>query len=94
MALPRIPTKHLKTHACAHSQSPRVREHLQAPNFLVDGAPDDSGLLLQIYTQNLIGPIFFEILQRKGKQSFVEGNFKALFESIERDQIRCVMLAA
>jgi 4-hydroxyphenylpyruvate dioxygenase len=44
--------------------------------------------LLQIFTQNAIGPIFFEIIQRKGNEGFGEGNFKALFESIERDQMR------
>ncbi len=45
-------------------------------------------LLLQIFTQNVIGPIFFEIIQRKGDQGFGEGNFRALFESIELDQMR------
>lgn len=45
-------------------------------------------LLLQIFTQNCIGPIFFEIIQRKGNLGFGEGNFQALFESIERDQMR------
>ncbi len=45
-------------------------------------------LLLQIFTQNVIGPIFFEIIQRKGNEGFGEGNFQALFESIERDQMR------
>ena len=54
--------------------------------ILMDGARDD--LLLQIFTQNAIGPIFFELIQRKGNQGFGEGNFKALFESIELDQIR------
>jgi 4-hydroxyphenylpyruvate dioxygenase len=44
--------------------------------------------LLQIFTLNAIGPIFFEIIQRKGNEGFGEGNFKALFESIERDQMR------
>ncbi len=44
--------------------------------------------LLQIFTQNSIGPIFFEIIQRKGNEGFGEGNFKALFESIERDQMK------
>lgn len=67
---------------------------LQALNVLIDGAPEDSGLLLQIFTQNLIGPIFFEIIQRKGNQGFGEGNFKALFESIELDQIRRGVLSA
>jgi 4-hydroxyphenylpyruvate dioxygenase len=45
-------------------------------------------LLLQIFTQNAVGPIFFEIIQRKGNEGFGEGNFQALFESIERDQMR------
>jgi len=45
-------------------------------------------ILLQIFTANVIGPIFFEIIQRKGNQGFGEGNFKALFESIELDQMR------
>jgi len=44
--------------------------------------------LLQIFTQTLIGPAFFEIIQRKGEGGFGEGNFKALFESMERDQLR------
>ena len=45
-------------------------------------------MLLQIFTENLFGPIFFEIIQRKGNQGFGNGNFQALFESIELDQIR------
>src|SRR3546814_9771266 len=48
----------------------------------------EGGLLLQIFTENQIGPIFFEIIQRKGNEGFGEGNFKALFESIELDQMR------
>ena len=44
--------------------------------------------LLQIFTLNSVGPIFFEIIQRKGNEGFGEGNFQALFESIERDQIK------
>ncbi|GAA0500946.1 4-hydroxyphenylpyruvate dioxygenase [Pigmentiphaga sp. GD03639] len=55
--------------------------------ILLDGAPG-GGLLLQIFTQTVIGPIFFEIIQRKGDEGFGEGNFKALFESIELDQMR------
>jgi 4-hydroxyphenylpyruvate dioxygenase len=55
----------------------------------MDGERDEeTGLLLQIFTQNAIGPIFFEIIQRKGNEGFGEGNFRALFESIEADQIR------
>ena len=62
---------------------------LKRDRILMDGAPtEDQGLLLQIFTQNVIGPIFFEVIQRKGNEGFGEGNFKALFESIEADQIR------
>jgi 4-hydroxyphenylpyruvate dioxygenase len=57
--------------------------------ILIDGAPQDGqGLLLQIFTENVIGPIFFELIQRKGNDGFGEGNFQALFDSIEQDQIR------
>ena len=63
-------------------------ERLKELRILLDGAPDDQGLLLQIFTQDAIGPVFFEIIQRKGNEGFGEGNFKALFESIELDQIR------
>lgn len=61
---------------------------LRELNLLIDGAPEDDGILLQIFTNTVIGPIFFEIIQRKGNQGFGEGNFKALFESIEEDQLR------
>ncbi|HTE39910.1 MAG TPA: 4-hydroxyphenylpyruvate dioxygenase [Steroidobacteraceae bacterium] len=62
---------------------------LKERGILIDGDPaHDQGVLLQIFTQNVIGPIFFEIIQRKGNEGFGEGNFKALFESIEQDQIR------
>lgn len=62
---------------------------LKALQILMDGAPTEGqGLLLQIFTKDAIGPIFFEIIQRKGNEGFGEGNFKALFESIELDQIR------
>ncbi|HSG88164.1 MAG TPA: 4-hydroxyphenylpyruvate dioxygenase [Pseudomonadales bacterium] len=61
--------------------------------ILLDGetAPDGSGearLLLQIFSETVIGPIFFEFIQRKGDEGFGEGNFQALFESMERDQMR------
>ncbi|ALM52305.1 4-hydroxyphenylpyruvate dioxygenase [Halomonas huangheensis] len=62
-------------------------EDLRELSLLVDGGPDQ-GVLLQIFTETVIGPIFFEIIQRKGNDGFGEGNFKALFESIEEDQIR------
>jgi 4-hydroxyphenylpyruvate dioxygenase len=62
---------------------------LEKRRILMDGAPTEGqGLLLQIFTQNVIGPIFFEIIERKGNEGFGEGNFKALFESIELDQMR------
>jgi 4-hydroxyphenylpyruvate dioxygenase len=64
-------------------------ERLRRNAILIDGAPtQDGGLLLQIFTDTVIGPIFFEIIQRKGNDGFGEGNFKALFESIELDQMR------
>ncbi len=64
-------------------------ETLKKSRILIDGAPTEGqGLLLQIFTKNVIGPIFFEIIQRKGNEGFGEGNFQALFESIELDQIR------
>ena len=68
-------------------------EELQSLNLLIDGAPEE-GILLQIFTDTVIGPIFFEIIQRKGNKGFGEGNFKALFESIEEDQIRRGVLKA
>jgi 4-hydroxyphenylpyruvate dioxygenase len=60
---------------------------LEKRRILLDGSPL-SGILLQIFTKNVIGPIFFEIIQRKGNDGFGEGNFQALFESIELDQKR------
>lgn len=64
-------------------------EEMRKRRILIDGAPSEGeGLLLQIFTENVIGPIFFEIIQRKGNEGFGEGNFQALFESLELDQIR------
>ena len=75
-------------------------DELKRLRILIDGATAGSQgesagasgqspeLLLQIFTQTVIGPIFFEIIQRKGDDGFGEGNFRALFESIEADQIR------
>ena len=62
-------------------------EELRRRRILIDGS-DRDGVLLQIFTTNVIGPIFFEIIQRKGNEGFGEGNFRALFESIELDQER------
>lgn len=62
-------------------------EKLQKLRILLDGTPtSEGGLLLQIFTETMLGPVFFEIIQRKGNEGFGEGNFKALFEAIERDQ--------
>lgn len=64
-------------------------ERLCENRILIDGSPQTGGgLLLQIFTQTVIGPIFFEIIQRKGHEGFGEGNFQALFEAIERDQLQ------
>lgn len=92
----------LKTNAITFQDTPdtyyenvdnRVNGHhenvdeLSRRRILIDGS-DEQGILLQIFTENLIGPIFFEIIQRKGNKGFGEGNFQALFESIELDQMR------
>jgi 4-hydroxyphenylpyruvate dioxygenase len=70
-------------------------DELKRRRILIDGAPARGlGVLLQIFTRNVIGPIFFEIIQRKGNEGFGEGNFRALFESIERDQIARGVLKA
>jgi 4-hydroxyphenylpyruvate dioxygenase len=70
-------------------------ERLRRNRILIDGAPGEGqGLLLQIFTENAIGPIFFELIQRKGNEGFGEGNFRALFESIELDQVRRGVLRA
>lgn len=73
----------------------RVPDHgedvprLAKNKILIDADPEThQRKLLQIFTQNAIGPIFFEIIQRKGNEGFGEGNFQALFESIERDQMK------
>ena len=64
---------------------PRLRRNA----ILIDADPETKQRkLLQIFTQNAFGPIFFEIIQRKGNEGFGEGNFQALFESIERDQMK------
>ena len=70
-------------------------DDLKRLQILIDGAPtEDGGRLLQIFTENAIGPIFFEVIQRKGDEGFGEGNFQALFESIELDQLRRGVLKA
>jgi 4-hydroxyphenylpyruvate dioxygenase len=69
---------------------------LQTRGILLDGstAIGEKRLLLQIFSQALLGPVFFEFIQRKGDEGFGEGNFKALFESMEREQIRRGVLVA
>ena len=73
---------------------------LQSRGILLDGSTEackDGGkprLLLQIFSQTHLGPVFFEFIQRKGDDGFGEGNFKALFQSIERDQIKRGVLKA
>jgi 4-hydroxyphenylpyruvate dioxygenase len=63
---------------------------LSKRGILLDGTTEGGRqrLLLQIFSQTLLGPVFFEFIQRKGDDGFGEGNFKALFESMERDQVR------
>ncbi|MGB8500737.1 MAG: 4-hydroxyphenylpyruvate dioxygenase [Pantoea agglomerans] len=63
---------------------------LQSRGILLDGSTerDDPRLLLQIFSETTVGPVFFEFIQRKRDEGFGEGNFKALFESMERDQLR------
>ena len=85
----------LETRLPGHGQD--VGE-LQSRGILLDGTTEDGSprLLLQIFAEPQVGPVFFEFIQRVGdyKQGFGEGNFKALFESIERDQIKRGVLGA
>jgi 4-hydroxyphenylpyruvate dioxygenase len=67
-------------------------KELEELGLLLDG--DNTGYLLQIFSEEIVGPFFFEFIQRKGNQGFGEGNFRALFEAIERDQIRRGVLKA
>ncbi len=69
---------------------------LQTRGILLDGSTDqgENRLLLQIFSETMLGPVFFEFIQRKGDSGFGEGNFKALFESMERDQLRRGVLTA
>lgn len=70
-------------------------EALQTRGILLDGSTeqDDPRLLLQIFSETMIGPVFFEFIQRKKDEGFGEGNFTALFESMERDQLRRGIIA-
>ncbi len=80
-------TYYTKTHARL-PYHPESVDRMRKNRILIDGASTkDSGYLLQIFTNTVIGPVFFEIIQRKGDDGFGEGNFQALFDSIELDQI-------
>ena len=84
-----------KTRVQGHQEPiARMKKH----GILIDGEGvvdgDETRILLQIFSKTVIGPIFFEFIQRKGDDGFGEGNFKALFESIEEDQIRRGVLKA
>ena len=76
-----------------HGEDPRA---LEARGILLDGSTEGGArrLLLQIFSQPLLGPVFFEFIERKGDEGFGEGNFRALFESMERDQLRRGVLEA
>jgi 4-hydroxyphenylpyruvate dioxygenase len=71
-------------------------QELQTRGILLDGSTEGGKprLLLQIFSDTVLGPVFFEFIQRKGDDGFGEGNFKALFQSIERDQVRRGVLSA
>ncbi len=73
-------------------------ERMKKHGILIDGegvvGGGETRILLQIFSKTVIGPIFFEFIQRKGDDGFGEGNFRALFESIEEDQVRRGVLKA
>ncbi|GAB4560197.1 MAG: hypothetical protein Tsb0024_23510 [Ruegeria sp.] len=73
-------------------------DRMQKNGILIDGEGVVDGgmtrILLQVFSKTVIGPIFFEFIQRKGDDGFGEGNFKALFESIEREQIESGEISA
>ena len=71
---------------CKNELNILLRVTVKIREGVVDGG--STRILLQIFSKTVIGPVFFEFIQRKGDDGFGEGNFKALFESIEEDQIR------
>ncbi|RUV80243.1 4-hydroxyphenylpyruvate dioxygenase, partial [Mesorhizobium sp. M5C.F.Ca.IN.020.14.1.1] len=79
------------SHARVHGHDEPI-ERMKKHGILIDGEGVVDGgttkILLQIFSKTVIGPIFFEFIQRKGDEGFGEGNFRALFESIEQDQIK------
>ncbi|MDP1725029.1 MAG: 4-hydroxyphenylpyruvate dioxygenase [Alphaproteobacteria bacterium] len=84
MSVPRSYYDMLQTRLPAHGEDV---ERMARSHLLIDGDTPTKSYLLQIFTKTVIGPIFFEIIQRKGHQGFGEGNFQALFDALERDQI-------
>lgn len=84
-------TYYEKSHERVHGHDEPI-ERMKQHGILIDGEGVIDGgmtkILLQIFSKTVIGPIFFEFIQRKGDEGFGEGNFRALFESIEEDQIR------
>ncbi len=96
--MPKPPdTYYEKSHERVHGHQEPV-ERMAKLGILIDGEGVVDGgttkILLQIFSKTVVGPIFFEFIQRKGDEGFGEGNFRALFESIEEDQIRRGVLAA
>ena len=71
-------------------------DQLRSRGILLDGTTGGASprILLQIFAQPTIGPVFFEFIERRGDEGFGEGNFRALFESMERDQVRRGVLAS
>ncbi len=90
-------TYYAMSHKRVHGHEEPI-ERMKRHGILIDGEGVVDGgvtrILLQIFSQTVIGPIFFEFIQRKGDDGFGEGNFKALFESIEEDQIQRGVLKA
>ena len=80
------PATYYEARRPADTRPRRAAGELRRRNILIDG--DAGKLLLQIFSENQFGPVFFEFIERKGNEGFGEGNFKALFESMEQDQIR------
>ena len=82
----RTPTTRASTRACTGTA--RILDELRRRRILIDGSASGQASCCRSSRRNVIGPIFFEIIQRKGNEGFGEGNFRALFESIELDQER------
>jgi len=96
--MPRPPMAYYEdSHARVSGHSEPI-DRMARHGILIDGEGVVDGgrtkILLQVFSKTVVGPIFFEFIQRKGDEGFGEGNFKALFESIERDQIERGVLAA